>query len=390
MLHAFVRLNPLACCCAAGVLLSLAGTGCRKPEVTTYDIPKEQEHAHSQVAADAGARDAATDPHAGTAMPMPRVKVAQVPEGWIEDPNPGSMRAASYTLKGSDGSEAEVVVIPMGGMANMELQLVNMWREQLKLTAISDADMASLSTDVIIAGEKGKLFELASQEAVIQGKQKARILAAMLKQADLTWFFKCSGENELVAANKQKFVDFLKGVTFEAAAMPPAGGTTATGQGMMSGSMGMSGGDTVPPGSGDQPQWDVPASWTEVAHSSFLVAKFQMTGEGANKAEVNVSRSAGAGGGLLANVNRWRGQLSLGAMDQPALDKVAATIDLADGKATMVDFSGEGAENSDLVRCIGIMVPHGEETWFYKLMGSASVVAREKEPFLKFVRSVKY
>jgi len=134
----------------------------------------------------------------------------------------------------------------------------------------------------------------------------------------------------------------------------------------------------------------VPASWTEVAHSPFLVAKFQATGEGGLKAEINVSTSVGDGGGLLPNVNRWRGQLSLGALDQAALEKIASSLELPAGKATVVDFTGEGAENQDKVRCIAVVVSRSGETWFYKLMGSESVVAREKDALLKFVRSVKH
>ena len=53
------------------------------------------------------------------------------------------------------------------------------------------------------------------------------------------------------------------------------------------------GGDSIPPGTGDRPKWAVPASWTEVARSQFLVAKFRAAGEGEAKADINVSMSGG-------------------------------------------------------------------------------------------------
>jgi hypothetical protein len=386
----FRALSPIG---TATILLStlLCVEAARKIEV--YDIPKESPAGHSHAGMAGGPGGGATDPHAGITRGMPKVKVAKLPEGWTENPSPGSMRAASYLVSDGRGNEAEVAVIPMTGMANIELQLVNMWREQVKLPAIAEADLGSQTTDVPVADGKGKLFELASQDAVIGGKQKARILVAMLKKADTTWFFKFAGEDQLVAAHKDRFLEFLKGVTFEVSALPeghpPTGGGTGMGMGMGQGMMG-GGGATVPPGAGDQPQWQIPNGWTEVAHSPFLVAKFQVAGDGGLKAEINVSTSSGDGGGLLANVNRWRGQLSLAAMDQAALDKIATSLDLPSGKATVVDIPGEGAENSDKMRCLGVMVPVGGDTWFYKLMGSESVVAREKEALLKFVRSVKY
>ncbi len=62
-----------------------------------------------------------------------------------------------------------------------------------------------------------------------------------------------------------------------------------------------------------QPNWQVPAGWQEVSGGQFLVAKFNLTGDNGATAAVNVSSSNGDGGGLAANVNRWRGQLGLHA-----------------------------------------------------------------------------
>jgi hypothetical protein len=281
----------------------------------------------------------------------------------------------------------------MPGMANIELQLVNMWREQAKLPAITEADLGTQSTTVAVAGEQGKLFDVSSTEAVLGGKHKARILVAMLKRDDYTWFFKLTGEDEFVASQKSNFLSYLKGVSFEAPQLPTGHPPMASGGGGMGTGMGqgmMGGGATVPPGTGDQPTWTIPASWTEIARSPFLVGKFQVTGEGGAKADINVSMSAGDGGGLLANVNRWRGQLSLGSVDETGLQKISAPLELAGLKATLVDFSGEGAENGNAMRCVGAIVSQSGQTWFFKLLGDAKLVAREKEALVTFVRSVKF
>lgn len=39
---------------------------------------------------------------------------------------------------------------------------------------------------------------------------------------------------------------------------------------------------------------------------------------------------------------------------------------------------------------VAVNVPHGANTWFYKLVGDAVVVPREKEAFVKFVQTVAY
>ena len=118
-LNSFV-FNPLASRFAAGVLLALALAGCQKQEVVTYQIPKESTPGHSHDAPGGAPAGGATDPHAGMTMAMPRIKVAQLPQGWAENPNPGSMRAASFTVDGGGGNVAEVAVAPMSGMAGIE------------------------------------------------------------------------------------------------------------------------------------------------------------------------------------------------------------------------------------------------------------------------------
>lgn len=358
--------------------------------IEVYDIPKE--HAgHSHGAMPSAQGEAASNPHAGMPTAQLTIKVAKLPEGWTENPNPGAMRAASYLVSDGEGSEAEVAVIPMPGMADIELQLVNMWREQAKQPAITEAELGDQSVPVGIGEAEGKLFEVASTDPVIGGKYKARILVAMLKQTGTTWFFKFAGEDELVVSNKAKFLEFLKGVGFDTPPALPAGHPPMTGgSGMPMGQGMMGGGATVPAGSGEHPEWQVPESWTEVAHSPFLVAKFQVSGNAGTKADINVSTSPGDGGGLLPNINRWRGQLSLSALDQAGVDKVCSAMDLSAGKATVVDFSGEGAENGEKLRCIAVVVTVGGETWFYKIMGGEELVAREKDALLRFVRSVKY
>jgi hypothetical protein len=39
---------------------------------------------------------------------------------------------------------------------------------------------------------------------------------------------------------------------------------------------------------------------------------------------------------------------------------------------------------------VAVMVPHGDNTWFYKLSGEGPVVEEEKAGFVKFVQTVRY
>lgn len=378
----------------AALSLALALSGCGKEKVTVYEVAKDQPQPTAPASSDPHQHGAAGDPHGMAAAALPRVKWTKLPAGWQENPAPGPMRAASFLVKGEGDEVAELAAIPMEGMAGMDLQLVNMWRGQVKLATVTEAEADKQAVPVTIGGEQGKLYEMASTEPVIDATRKGRIVVGVLKRGDTSWFFKLAGEDALVAKAKPAMIEFVKDITFappEPAAVaglpaghPPMGGSSASAM------MRAGGGDTIPPGTGERPKWEVPSTWTEVARSQFLVAKFRVTAEGGAKADINVSMSSGSGGGLLMNVNRWRAQLSLPPVDQAALDKEAKAIEVAGGTGTVVDFSGEEAENRVPSRCIGVMVPQHGEAWFYKLMGPEALVTRERDAFLKFVRGVQY
>jgi len=139
-----------------------------------------------------------------------------------------------------------------------------------------------------------------------------------------------------------------------------------------------------------KPKWQVPDGWKEVAGGDFLVAKFLLSGSDNAQAAVNVSMSAGDGGGLAGNVNRWRGQLGLKPVDDSELRKLTSTIDTEAGKATLVDMNGTDPRTGQKTRLVGAIVPQGRQTWFYKLMGAESLVGANKVAFGKFVETAKY
>jgi hypothetical protein len=138
-----------------------------------------------------------------------------------------------------------------------------------------------------------------------------------------------------------------------------------------------------------KPNWQVPAGWQEVSGGQFLVAKFTITGDNGTAA-VNVSSSPGEGGGLVGNVNRWRGQLGLTPLSEAEVNKSVTAIDVQGGKASLVDMSGTDARTGQPTRLVGVMAPQSGQTWFYKLMGDAKVVESQKDAFTKFVQSAKY
>ena len=345
-----------------------------------YRVGKEQPQSQSAQAMDPGA---VPPGHPDVSAQPPSLKWT-LPKGWEEVP-PGQMRVASFRIKGEGSKQGDVSVVPLPGMAGGTLANVNRWRSQVGLAPVSDSELGTLAQKVEIAGQPGELYEQAGQG---QGSgEPTRILAAILSRDQLAWFFKVTGDDQLVAQQKPAFVDFLKSLSFTAPAVPAA---MPAGHPPMDATMLSAQPADATGSAAGKPTWQVPTGWQEVPGGQFLVAKFNISGSASAQAAVNVSMSAGDGGGLAGNVNRWRGQLGLSQLPDSELASAVTSLDTTAGKAMLVDLSGTDARTGQKARLIGAVVPQGAQTWFYKLMGNDQVVDREKDAFAKFVQTAKY
>jgi hypothetical protein len=136
--------------------------------------------------------------------------------------------------------------------------------------------------------------------------------------------------------------------------------------------------------------WQVPAGWQELSAGQFLFAKYSVQGAGGAKADVNISTSPGDGGGPMANISRWRGQLGLPPVTEEDYSKVVKNFGPPEQKALQVDLSGTDARTGKKARLIAVIVPRAGQTWFYKLMGDEQLVEQQKDAFAKFVESARY
>ena len=135
------------------------------------------------------------------------------------------------------------------------------------------------------------------------------------------------------------------------------------------------------------PVWNPPTNWTAGPSSVMVVKSFSITGSAGQSAKVAISAFPGDVGGSFANVNRWRAQTGLPPIEESALAANTQSIAVAGGTATLVDLANPDGGHPRLVAAI---VPHGTNTWFFKLTGDASLVGQEKASFIKFVQTVVY
>lgn len=337
------------------LVAAFALVGCKRSEIKVYQIQSEQPSASAPDEMTAANQN-------GNALPQLQFST---PANWRQIA-PSQMRVASFTVTNADGPNADVGVIPLPAGEN-ELDLVNMWRGQMQLPTLTNEAAAET---VSVGNDSAKLFDIASDAPLIDGKFRARILVAELTRGGTSWFFKMTGEDSFVASQKQNFLQFLKSISFVENA--PAQMATATEN------------QNLNPNASSI--WTIPSDWKPLPPSEFLLAEFSITGANDANADVNVAELGGEGGGLLANVNRWRGQLGL-----PPIEEILTTpLDVAGGKAQIVDFTGTDSKTGKPARLVGAIVPQNGQTWFYKLMGDETVVAQQKDAFLKFIQSANY
>ncbi|HET7626498.1 MAG TPA: hypothetical protein VFM25_14675, partial [Verrucomicrobiae bacterium] len=312
-----------------GLILSFALVGCdRDAAVKVRTVPKESVSVQSPESPGISPETMpADDFHSGATQVQPQLKWT-LPDGWTEKPLT-EFRVASFNAQGKNGEVADVCAIPLPATGR-EVDLVNMWRGQMHLPTVTDADAAKGTEAVKIGSEQGKLFDIASTEK-INGKERGRMLIAMITRGGTSWFFKMTGEASFVSAEKPVFLQFLKSVSFEAA--EPMNIETASAQAA-----------STPVEVSEKNSAEIPADWKEVPPGEFLIAKYMISGADGAEAQVNVSVLAGEGGGLLANANRWRRQLGLKEVDETELAQQMTTMNVGDNKAIFLDMTGVDAK----------------------------------------------
>ena len=344
-------------------------------QIKVYTVSKE--HPFPQSA------ETSAQPQSTTSTPDIPINAAPIhwtlPAGWKEKPADG-IRLGSFAIKGENGGQAEVAITSFPGSVGTELDNVNRWRRELSLEPVEAGHVAS--EPVAVDANEGKLYDVAGKSA--------RTVVAMIPANGNSWFIKLRGDPATVEAAKPVFLEFLKSVHF-------GGEAIGAGAADPHASLGLQGIPTPPPGApappeapSDGPKWNVPPQWVETPPRTMIFKSFGVAGEASAKAEITVSFFPGDVGGVLGNVNRWRGQMGQPQIDASQLDGVTESVATLGGSATMVDFMGTDAKTGQPARLVGVVVPHGENTWFYKLMGDAKVVKGQKDSFVQFVKTVHY
>lgn len=132
-----------------------------------------------------------------------------------------------------------------------------------------------------------------------------RTLAAAVYLPEAAWFFKMMGEIEDVGSQQKEFGTLL---------------------------------DSLKP-KGSDLEWKSPEGWAESKGTGFRIATLKPPG--GLKPEIAITRLEGSGGTPLANVNRWRGELSLPDLKEKDLAAAVTEKKVNGLTIQVVDMTGK-------------------------------------------------
>jgi glycine/D-amino acid oxidase-like deaminating enzyme len=125
-----------------------------------------------------------------------------------------------------------------------------------------------------------------------------------------------------------------------------------------------------------------PANWEEQSPSGIRKAELSFS-DGTGSAEITVTVFPGDVGGLLANVNRWRGQVGLSNITAQALADCTSSRPISNHSGTYVRLEGETRS------IFGGLLPFHGKTWFFKMSGDTATAREQENALQEFLSSVR-
>ena len=142
------------------------------------------------------------------------------------------------------------------------------------------------------------------------------------------------------------------------------------------------------PSPGNPARWTKPDGWSEQPLSEMRLGSFKVDGPNATSADVSVTAFPGDAGGLISNINRWRGQLQLAPLEEDQLSQSLQRTEVENVPTYLVDFQTAG-NASKPSRILGAVLQTADRTWFVKMTGPPELIENQRQKFLDFVKSFR-
>jgi hypothetical protein len=147
----------------------------------------------------------------------------------------------------------------------------------------------------------------------------------------------------------------------------------------------------VPRPQADRPQfkYETPPGWRDLGAVKLSALTFSI-GEGKKSAQFTLTPLAGEGGDLAENVLRWAKQVNVPKTELGDQLKKIQDIKIGERMGKYVDLIGPDKNRPEGNRILAAILPRGDVTWFFKLMGPEDLVGDQKRAFETFLEKFAF
>lgn len=304
-----------------------------------------------------------------------------LPADWHKVSFNHRLQYAAFT--GGDGAESVKITVsylfPNANGAKDLLLNVNRWRRQLGLPPVAASELAPL---VSLSSQPGKTMQIVDLSG---GENGQRIRAMIVPRRDRIWFFKMTGTTDQVASHQQVFDAFARSVQYP----------TPEGEALVASSDASADQPATQPTAPPMPaasvagelNYSLPTGWTREPNANAMRVATFSTGD-KQPAQVIVTRLSANFGGMMLNLNRWRGEVGLPPGDAGTEMKETPVL-VGNLPGSVVDLVGPGKDAKTPMRSLIARCTQGDSVWFFKLLGPAETVTQQQTAFQAFLLSVK-
>ena len=288
-----------------------------------------------------------------------------MPEQWGENPGMSGMMAGSFHIKTSFGPRGRIGVMPFRESVETT-QIVNMFARELGHPDYNDSSVQPLIAHKKLGDRSFEVIRLEDMSGEEDPPKTA--LLALYRHNAQTWLFPFIADRALIDKELENFYSFLQSTTLRAGKTPVR-------------AIAPSLPPVQPASSGHQPTWEAPEHWDHKPATQMRVGNYAVSNEAGEALDFSITSFPGEVGGILANVNRWLGQVGMSPTDEQGLSQYLSDRMIDEKPAKLV------LAESDEQALYAAILLHKGRSWFLKLMGDVNLARAEKENFLGLIDS---
>ena len=130
--------------------------------------------------------------------------------------------------------------------------------------------------------------------------------------------------------------------------------------------------------------WNLPDTWVPSKGHSMRLASFDVP-YSKGVGDLSIVSLSGSSGGLLANVNRWRGQVELEPINETDILTTSTVGESKMGPYRVFKMINDNKKGKAIIAAV---LPTGEKTFFIKLTTDVQGISELEPSFKKFCSSI--